>query len=360
MCVDRSLPLSSWSLHPPLRGGFPPRGKRKKGHPSLFAVGLVLAVLSGASIAGAAPRSPPPAHAAPFPGDPWERSNRVGFEAEKTLDRVLIWPITKVNKTLTPGILGKGLHNFLVNLQEPLVAANDMLQLRPVRALKAALRFVFNSTFGLAGTIDISAKAGVPHHKSSFGDTLGRYGVGPGPYLFLPLVGPSSVRDLFGNLVDDFIDPVYLANYPYRAAASIALPVLNGLDQRILNNEDLRALMSDAADPYATLRSTYLQNRVGEINGDKPVLNALPELDDPGASPAAAPQPPRPIRPRRPPPTPPSDSPPIRPPSAASDVPIRRHAGGFRQPGSGPAGDGPRAPARRSGWARRWQGPARV
>ncbi len=259
--------------------------------PLVFAAGLVLAVLSGASIAEAATRSPPPARAAPFPGDPWERSNRVGFETEKTLDRVLIWPITKINKTLTPGILGKGLHNFLVNLQEPLVAANDVLQLRPARAFKAAIRFLFNSTFGLAGTIDIAVKAGVPHHKSSFGDTLGRYGVGPGPYLFLPLVGPSSVRDLFGNLVDDFIDPVYLANYAYRPVASVALPVLNGLDQRILNNDDLRALMSDAADPYATLRSTYLQNRVGEINGDKPVLNALPELDDPGtaATPPAAP-----------------------------------------------------------------------
>jgi phospholipid-binding lipoprotein MlaA len=261
--------------------------------PSIFAAGLVLAVLSGAPFASAAPAAAGPTATGHFPGDPWERSNRIGFQTELALDKVLLGPITKVHKFLTPGPVGKGLHNFVVNLQEPLVVANDLVQLRPLRAAKAAIRFLFNSTFGIAGLIDIAVKAGVPHHKSSFGDTMARYGVGPGPYLFLPMIGPSSVRDLIGNVVDGLVNPVYLADYPYRTEAAIALPIMGGLDQRLQSGDDLKALLDNAADPYATLRSTYLQNREGEINGDKPVLNALPELDDPGAAPAspsAAPQ----------------------------------------------------------------------
>jgi phospholipid-binding lipoprotein MlaA len=267
--------------------------KEQRVRSSIFAAGLVLAVLSGAPLARAATATPPPA-AAPvvtghFPGDPWERSNRVGFQTELALDKVLLGPITSVHKFLTPGPVGKGLHNFVVNLQEPLVVANDLAQLRPLRAIKALVRFAFNSTLGIAGLIDVSAKAGLPHHKSSFGDTMARYGVGPGPYLFLPMVGPSSVRDLIGNVVDGLVNPIYLADYPYRAVAAVALPVLGGLDQRLQSGDDLKALLDNAADPYATLRSTYLQNREGEINGDKPVLNALPELDDPGAAPTPAP-----------------------------------------------------------------------
>jgi phospholipid-binding lipoprotein MlaA len=254
--------------------------------PIVIAVGVSLAATCLAASASAAP------HAAAGPawgatrGDPWERSNRTGFAIEQALDRAIIGPATKVNKFLTPGIIGKAIHNFLVNLGEPLVVANDMLQLRPARAGKALVRFVVNSVFGVAGTIDAAGKGGIPHRNSSFGDTLARYGVKPGPYIFLPLIGPSTVRDLFGNGVDDVMNPVNFVAYPYRTETAITLAVTGGLDQRLLNDEDLRTLLGQAADPYATLRSTYLQNREGEINGGKPPAT-LPDLEDPGA-PAAS------------------------------------------------------------------------
>ena len=102
------------------------------------------------------------------------------------------------------------------------------------------------------------AATGLPHHLSSFGDTLGRYGVRPGPYLFIPVVGPSTVRDLFGNIVDDAIDPLHFVQYPHRPAISIGITVVGGLDQLVRSEGDLQVLLSNAADPYATLRSTYL------------------------------------------------------------------------------------------------------
>jgi len=251
--------------------------------PIILAVGVSLAAACLASPVAAAPRPATGPAWGSTPGDPWERSNRTGFAIEQALDRAIIGPAAKVNKFLTPGIIGKAIHNFLVNLGEPLVVANDMLQLRPARAGKAFVRFVVNSVFGLAGTIDAAAKGGLPHRNSSFGDTLERYGVKPGPYIFLPLVGPSTVRDLFGNAVDDAINPANFVAYPYRTEAAITLAVAGGMDQRVQNDENLRTLLGQAADPYATLRSTYLQNREGEINGDKPPT-ALPDLEDPGAA----------------------------------------------------------------------------
>ena len=274
-------------LNPAPAPAYAGRIKELRVRPIVFAVGVSLAAVSLAGPAMAAQR---PAYGPAWgttPGDPWERSNRTGFAIEQALDKAIIGPATKVNKFLTPGIIGKAIHNFLVNLGEPLVVANDMLQLRPARAGKALVRFVVNSVFGVAGTIDAAGKGGLPHRNSSFGDTLARYGVKPGPYIFLPLIGPSTVRDLFGNAVDDAINPVNFVAYPYRTESAITLAVMGGLDQRLLNDEDLRTLMGQAADPYATLRSTYLQNREGEIHGDTPPP-VLPDLEDPAAAPAKA------------------------------------------------------------------------
>ena len=166
---------------------------------SIFAVITVVTVLNGAATAAAARTvlvEPPAA------GDPWERLNRRGYAINQFLDKILIRPAAMIYRALTPGPIGKGLHNLVVNLSEPLVVVNDVLQARVARAASATARFAFNSTFGLAGLIDVAAHEGIAHHDSTFGDTLGRYGAKPGPYLFIPLIGPSTVRDLFGAGVD--------------------------------------------------------------------------------------------------------------------------------------------------------------
>jgi len=238
----------------------------------LFAVGLATVLVGAASgdWAVAAPRE-----------DPFEHVNRKGFAIQKALDRYLVGPLGYVFGKLTPGPIGKAIHNILVNLSEPTVVINDVLQMRPARAGAASVRFAVNSTLGLAGMIDVAGKTGLPHHLSSFGDTLGRYGVGPGPYLFIPMVGPSTVRDLFGNVVDAAVDPLHFASYPARSQVSVGVAVVGGLDQWTHSEGDLRALLGDATDPYATLRSTYLQHREAEVEGLTSTPAALPDLDTP-------------------------------------------------------------------------------
>jgi phospholipid-binding lipoprotein MlaA len=218
--------------------------------------------------------------------DPWERFNRAGFALEGKLDRWIIGPLAHLYKFLTPGPIGKGIHNIVTNLAEPVVTVNGLLQLRPKRAVASARRFVINSTFGLAGLIDLEAKEGNPHRPNSFGDTLGRYGVAGGPYIFAPLGGPSTVRDTVGEIVDNVMDPLHLLNYRYRTEISIGVAVARGLDQRVDSEDDLRTLLSGAADPYATLRSTFLQARESEIRGDDTTPSALPDLDAPSLPPA--------------------------------------------------------------------------
>ena len=232
------------------------------------------------------------AAAATTQNDPFERLNRRGFAIQQALTRRGIGIVGVIFHALTPGPIGKAIHNILVNLSEPVVVFNDMLQLRPARAGAAAVRLVINSTVGVAGVIDVTGKTGLPHRPSSFGDTLGRYGVGPGPYLFIPVIGPSTVRDLFGNVVDAVVDPLHFAVYPYRQQVSLTIGVVGGLDQLVSTQADLMALLSNAADPYATLRSTYLQNRQAEVTGETSVPVVLPDLDE--TAPAAPPQPPTP------------------------------------------------------------------
>jgi phospholipid-binding lipoprotein MlaA len=261
---------------------------------SIFAVILTVTALGAAGAAGAAAHK---TGAPPAAGDPWEPFNRRGYAIHQFLDKVFIRPGAMIYRALTPGPIGKGLHNVIVNLSEPLVFINDVLQVRVRRAASTTVRFAFNSTFGLAGLIDVAGHGGIAHHDSSFGDTLGRYGVGPGPYLFIPLLGPSTVRDLVGAGFDEAIDPVHWLSYPYRTEISTSAAVVGGLDTRAAADAQLKAILSGAADPYATLRSVFLQYRQGEIDGDRagPNLPPLPEIDDAGAPPPTpAPQPPPP------------------------------------------------------------------
>jgi phospholipid-binding lipoprotein MlaA len=231
----------------------------------------------------------PNAAAVARPNDPWEKVNRVGFAIEGVLDRYTFAPLAHFFHALTPGPIGQGIHNVVTNLTEPVIGLNGLLQLRIKRGGAALVRFAFNTTFGIGGIFDVAGKGGIPHRANGFGNTLGHYGVGPGPYIYIPLAGPSTVRDLFGTLVDIVIDPVHLVNYPYRTQISISSSLVRGLDERVRVEGDLNALLSDAADPYATLRSTYLQNRQAEVEGGEalPALPALPDLDQP-ATPQAA------------------------------------------------------------------------
>lgn len=245
------------------------------------------------------------------PGDPWERFNRRMFAFNQELDRVLVRPLSRLTNGLTPGPIGKAIHNFIVNLNEPVVVANDLLQIRPGPAVRSAFRFVVNSTAGGLGAIDVAKALGDPSHINGFGDTLGRWRVGPGPYMVLPVFGPSSVRDLFGTLVDDATVPIQAIDFPYRTEVDITVQFIGGLNERDDVAKDLDTLLEGAADPYATLRSSYLQSREAQIRGQK-ALPDLPDLDDPGAGSArpTAEPPPGPDKPATPPTAPAASDPP--------------------------------------------------
>jgi phospholipid-binding lipoprotein MlaA len=242
-----------------------------------IAVLLGMCLIAHAPIASAANSS---TVVAPSPGDPWERPNRVAYAFQGLLERHVIRPVAKLYRWLTPGPIGRGLHNVLVNLSEPAAFLNDVLQHKFKRAAVPAKRFIMNSTVGLLGLVDVAGRAGVPHHNNEFGVTLGTYGVAPGPYLYVPLIGPSTFRDLLGSGVDFLTDPMHWLNYDNRATASDTRLVVSGLDTYLASEVQLQALLGDAVDPYATLRSVYLQSKQGEIDGGSVPLN-LPDFDAP-------------------------------------------------------------------------------
>ncbi|HLY81149.1 MAG TPA: VacJ family lipoprotein [Caulobacteraceae bacterium] len=224
------------------------------------------------------------------PGDPYEGINRRFYANAMHLNQKYFTPLVRLYHALTPGLIGVAIHNMITNLSEPVAIVNDVLQGRLKVAGRDTLRVAANTSLGIGGMVDIAGKEGFPHHDNDFGITLGVWGVKPGPYLFVPLLGPSTVRDSIGAGVDVLLNPFTYVRFPGRLTLQYTTAVVGVLDKRQTSQGELDTLTADAADPYATLRSVYLQSREAEIRGD----NAAPELtplDDPGAT---APPPPGP------------------------------------------------------------------
>ncbi|RSU65260.1 VacJ family lipoprotein [Sphingomonas sp. S-NIH.Pt1_0416] len=212
-------------------------------------------------------------------GDPAEPLNARSFEAAQAVDRILLGPVASAYGQKSPGPLRDGLRNFLGNLREPTVFINYMLQLKPGKAAETAGRFAINTTAGIAGFFDVARKKpfSLPRRRNSLGNTLGFWGVGPGPFFFLPLVGPTSLRDFGGTLVDHLLLPGIPVGPLRSAAVRIPLRTLNILDRRIESDGALRCLRA-APDPYAATRAFYLARRRDEIAAlhGKPGPAAIP------------------------------------------------------------------------------------
>lgn len=241
----------------------------------------LLAFVPLALAACATPPSDPAARAEFYEtNDPFEPLNRKIFSFNLFVDRILIKPIATTYETAVPEVGRTAIRNVLNNLGEPVVFANNLLQGQFKRAHDTAGRFLTNSTLGLGGTIDVATKAGLEKQTGDFGQTLWTWGVPDGPYLVLPILGPSNPRDAIGTGVDGYMDPYsHIVSGTYVDNADYGRFVVNGVDQRARNLQTLDELQRNAIDFYAQLRSLFRQHRATELrNGEPP---PLPDIDNP-------------------------------------------------------------------------------
>jgi len=198
--------------------------------------------------------------------DPLENVNIQAYELTRDIDKAFVEPIADVYEEDLPSPVRKGLRNFLRNLMEPVNALNYLLQLKLGKALETVGRFAINTTVGVAGLFDVAKKEpfNLPYRRNGFANTLGYYGVGPGPFLVLPLVGATTLRDLLGSGIDQSILPFAVGkpfNTPYYA---IPAYTVNSLEFRIEFDERIGQI-NDSDDPYYALRESYLCNREADI-----------------------------------------------------------------------------------------------
>jgi len=189
--------------------------------------------------------------------DPWEGFNRKVFAFNDFMDRNLLKPVAQGYEFITPDPVDRAITNTFSNVNDTLVVLNDAAQFKFTQALSDTARFVINTTVGFFGVFDVATHIGLPKHDEDFGQTLGYWGVGSGPYLMLPFLGPSTLRDFGGSLVDYSTG----MSYPYfteTTSEDVSLAALQIVDLRsdLLASENLIS-----GDRYLFIRSAYLQNR---------------------------------------------------------------------------------------------------
>ncbi len=199
--------------------------------------------------------------------DPAERDhtprwNRRVFNFNESFLRWVIRPISRSYQAITPKFAREMLNRGFENLESPVIFANDVMQADPCRAGRTLGRFLLNSTAGIAGFFDVAAEMGIPSHDTDFGETLGRYGVRSGSFFMLPVLGPSTARDTFGEIVDTALRPEVwlLGGFP-----RLAVTGSDGLSTYDIQIERLDALRETSVDFYAALRSAYMMDRDAKI-----------------------------------------------------------------------------------------------
>ncbi|KOR30040.1 ABC transporter, partial [Achromatium sp. WMS1] len=211
------------------------------------------------------------------PRDPLESYNRTMFKFNSDVDEALWQPIAKGYYAITPAPIDRGITNFFNNLKDVGSAANNLLQFKFSRAASDIGRFLINSTAGILGFMDIASRLNLPSYKEDFGQTLGFWGLGPGPYIVLPMLGPSNLRDSVSIIPDWYASPTTYTKDP---AVSWSTKSLNIIDMRS-DLLDASKILNDAAlDPYTFTRNAYLQKRRNDVyDGDPPVEEDALDFD---------------------------------------------------------------------------------
>ena len=194
--------------------------------------------------------------------DPFERFNRSTFAFNDTVDRIVLKPVARTYDKVVPHVVQQGVSNSFGNVSDLPTAANDVLQGKPRLALEHLTRFVVNSTIGVLGLFDVATQMGIDRRREDFGQTLGSWGVTSGPYLVLPLLGSSSVRDALALPVDYELDPV---GYIRRVDLRLGLDALRVVQERASFLKVERTVESIELDPYVFRRDFYLARRRNAI-----------------------------------------------------------------------------------------------
>ncbi len=202
--------------------------------------------------------------------DPWEGFNRTIYRFNDEVDRLVIKPLAKGYRRVTPRPVRRSVGNFFRNLLEPTTIVNDLLQGKPLQAISDSGRFLLNSTLGIVGLFDVAAKVGVERNQEDFGQTFAVWGVPSGPYVVLPFLGPSNVRDAFGLLpYYYFTDPRLALDDRQARVALVAIDVIDFRSQLL----GATRLLDMQLDPYLFSRESYRQKRLDLIYDGEPPLD---------------------------------------------------------------------------------------
>lgn len=246
-------------------------------HLRTLGINLFAVIALGGLVAGcaSAPMGSEAGQTAAMTNDPYETTNRDIFGFNQDIDHAVLKPVAESYRDNVNADIREGIHNVLSNMSEPVNFVNAALQGKDVEAMNILWRFLVNSTVGIGGIGDVAKNFGYPRQVEDFGQTLAVWGVSEGPYLMLPLLGPSNTRDLAGRIVDSFTNPI---GYFMPTAGSIAAAGVRGIDSRERNIDTIDDLEKNSLDFYAALRSLYRQNRQDLIDNGEP---SGPVLDIP-------------------------------------------------------------------------------
>jgi phospholipid-binding lipoprotein MlaA len=233
----------------------------------VLALILVLGVgaLAGGCAARPDPADPEAVEEFRATNDPIEPFNRAMFFVNDGVDTLVLRPAAEAYRIFLPPEVRTAIRNVLGNMRTPVILVNDVLQGESQRAATTAGRFLINTTLGIGGILDRAKDFGLLGHTEDFGQTLAVWGFPEGPYLFIPVLGPSNPRDLVGAGVGVAMDPLTWAGGPDIQAVTITRTALTAMDTREGLIEPLDILREQSLDPYAALRSAYRQRRASEI-----------------------------------------------------------------------------------------------
>jgi phospholipid-binding lipoprotein MlaA len=210
------------------------------------------------------------------PSDPWESLNRVVFQFNDDFDTAFMKPIAKGYQAITPVPVDRGITNFFQNLADVRNSINSALQFKMTHAVTGVGRIVVNSTVGGLGFVDVASNLNMPKFNEDFGQTLGSWRVSPGPYVVLPFLGPSTVRDTVGLVADWYTDPL---TYLHDGEVAWGAKGLRVIDRRADLLAASRVLEQAALDPYSFVRDAYLQRRFNDIYDGNPPPEELEEAE---------------------------------------------------------------------------------